>query len=109
MAPNEATHRKNPALLLLEARKRLARQAEDEAEGYVAAEGRQFASVGLLREILQMRGRIDDEAPGEGGKGGKGRALGFVETADDGEIEKRFGLKKGSVEKLGTRGVVENV
>ena len=106
MAPSEAIHRNNPALLLLEARERLARQAQDEADGYVAAEGRQFASVGLLKEILQMRGRVEDEA--DGGGGGKGRVLGFVETADDGEIEKRFGMKRGSVGKLGRKGVIEN-
>ena len=115
MAPSEIIHKTNPALTLLDARERLARQAEDEVEGYVGADGRQFASVRILRDVLQMRGRIEDESESGSGSESKdesrrvaGRLLGMG-VEEDGEIEKRFGLKRGSVGKLGKKGVVENV
>lgn len=49
-------------------------------------EGRKFVDVGSIRDALSLR---------ESG-------------LSEGEIEKRLGLKRGSVKKLGPSGVVEN-
>jgi hypothetical protein len=77
----------NPAVTLLEARARIAQEAEEEFEGLGrrGAPGRKFLDVVTIRQILMMR----DEQ-------GKGEA----------EIESKFGLRKGVVGKLGGRGVL---
>ncbi|KAK5109689.1 hypothetical protein LTR62_006811 [Meristemomyces frigidus] len=78
---------KNPAIAVLEARSRLADQAELEFQqaGRRGHEGRQFLDVYMIRQILVQR----DE---------KGKSAA--------EIEKSMGLKRGVVERLGARGVV---
>ncbi|KAH7412459.1 hypothetical protein BKA64DRAFT_329252 [Cadophora sp. MPI-SDFR-AT-0126] len=78
----------NPAVSLLTARYRLAGEAENEfarTGKSTAAEGRQFLDVLTLRQILVLRDEKGVEA---------------------GEIERRLGLKRGVVGRLGRRGVV---
>lgn len=78
--------RVNPAVSLLTARYRLAEEAEKEfAEiGRTGAKGRQFLDVVTLSQVLVMR---------EKGVSGD-------------EIERKLGLRKGVVGRLGGRGVV---
>jgi hypothetical protein len=77
----------NPAIALLQARERLAQEAEEEFEnlGRRGAAGRRFLDVVTIRQVLMMR---DDLRKGEE------------------EIEQQLGLEKGVVGKLGSRGVV---
>ncbi|KAF2172198.1 hypothetical protein M409DRAFT_17438 [Zasmidium cellare ATCC 36951] len=84
-APNP---RSNPALAVLDARSRLADEAESEfmEAGRRGHEGRQFLDVYQIRQILTLRDQR-----------GKSSA----------EIERRLGLKNGVVERLGAAGVVE--
>ncbi|KAK8196121.1 hypothetical protein M8818_007274 [Zalaria obscura] len=79
--------RTNPAITVLAARSRLADAEERESieAGRRGHAGREFLDVGILRQVLTLR---------ENG------------TAA-GEIERRLGLRKGVVERLGGRGVVE--
>ena len=83
--PNE---RQNPAVSLLTARYRLAEEAELEFSntGRKGSEGRQFLDVVTIRQILVLR---EEEGLGSG------------------EIERRLGLRKGVVDRLGKRGLVE--
>ncbi|EON62576.1 hypothetical protein W97_01800 [Coniosporium apollinis CBS 100218] len=82
----------NSALVMLAARDRLAQEAEREFDEVArrgrGAQGRQFLDVGLLRHVLMLR----DE------KGLSGE-----------EIERRLGLRKGIVGRLGAKGVVESM
>jgi len=73
--------------MLLQARERLAEEAENEFEnlGRRGANGRRFLDVITIRQVLRMR---DDFGRGER------------------EIEEQFGLKKGMVGRLGMKGVV---
>jgi hypothetical protein len=77
----------NPAVSLLTARYRLAEEAEREFAGLgrKGYEGRSFLDVVTLRQVLVLR----DE---------KG--------LENGEIERRLGLKNGVVGRLGRGGVV---
>ena len=79
----------NPAVSLLTARYRLAEEAEREflniGKGKGEGEGRQFLDVVTLRQVLVLRDEV--------GMGGE-------------QIEKRLGLKRGVVGRLGGRGVV---
>ncbi|KAI9766626.1 MAG: hypothetical protein M1840_006437 [Geoglossum simile] len=79
--------RRNPALTLLSARSRLAEQAEAEALGVgkKGFPGRTFVDAVTLRRALKLRD--------EGG-------------VADAEIEKRLGLKRGVVGRLGRKGLV---
>lgn len=72
---------------LLTARYRLAEEAELEFSnlGRKGSEGRQFLDVVTIRQVLLLR---DERGVGAG------------------EIEKKLGLRKGVVERLGRRGVV---
>jgi hypothetical protein len=81
---------RNPALTLLAARSQLAEEAEAEAlsVGKKGFQGRKFVDVVTLRQALRLR---DD--------GGVANV----------EIERRLGLKKGIVRRLGRRGVVGRV
>lgn len=79
--------RNNPALLVMQARKRWQEKAEQEIEnvGRAGFAGREMMDAGLVTEALKMRQRgvpIED-------------------------IEKRLGLKSGIMAKLGERGVLE--
>ena len=78
--------RQNPALSLLTARYRLAEQAEREFEnmGRRGESGRSFLDIVTLRQAVGMR---------ESG-------------VQEGEIEKKLGLRTGTVGKLGKLGVV---
>ena len=107
-AINQTIQRTNPALVVIEARERFARKAEEERDGYVDADGRRFVSVGMLRDIVALRGKIDEDGVEGGNDDSKDHALNF-RTEEDGQIEKRFGLKRGALDKLGKRGVVEGV
>lgn len=80
--------RKNPAIMILEARAKLQDEAEKEfmEAGRRGHDGRQFLDVFTIRQILTMR----DE---------RGR--------QPAEIEKTLGLKRGVVERLGMNGIVE--
>src|SRR5439155_19045201 len=85
--PSADSIRRNPALTLLAARSRLAEEAEAEALsiGKKGFPGRRFVDVVTLRQVLRLR---DDG--------------GVADT----EIEKRLGLKRGTVGRLGRRGLV---
>lgn len=86
--PNFPSARDNQTLSVLEARKRLQERADAEMENLGRrGEGREFLDVGTIRKVLLLRQR------GEG----------------EGDIERRFGLRKGAVGRLGSRGVVEAV
>ncbi|KAJ9132991.1 hypothetical protein NKR23_g11029 [Pleurostoma richardsiae] len=76
----------NPTLGALEARRRLEREAETEFEemGRSGSQGRQLLNVGTIRSILVMRER----------------------GARPEDIEARFNLRRGVVERLGPRGLV---
>ena len=78
---------RNPAIQVLTARERLSQEAEKEfiQAGRAGHAGRQFLDVITIRQVLMLR----DE---------KGLA--------EGEIEKRLGLRKGVVGRLGPKGVV---
>ena len=77
---------KNPAIMILTARERLAQEAEAEfARAGKGREGRRFLDVMTIRQILMLR---DEKA---------------VEAA---EIEKKLGLKSGIVARLGAKGIV---
>ncbi|KAI9817375.1 MAG: hypothetical protein M1832_004682 [Thelocarpon impressellum] len=84
MFPDPST---NPAITLLQARSRLAKEAEKEflEAGRSNHAGRHFLDVFLLRQILVLR----DE---------KGVAAE--------EIERRLGLQRGVLDRLGPKGVV---
>ncbi|KAI9715438.1 MAG: hypothetical protein M1812_005914 [Candelaria pacifica] len=77
----------NPAIQILEARSALASAADKEfiEAGKRGHEGRQFLDVVTIRQMLMLR---DEKGIGEG------------------EIERRLGLKKGVVGRLGPKGVV---
>jgi hypothetical protein len=77
----------NPALLILQARKRLAERAQYEFDnaGRTGFEGRETMDVYMVTDALKMRQ--------------SGMSL------DD--IEKRMGLKKGVMGSLGDRGMLE--
>lgn len=85
-SPQGEDIRQNPAVSLLTARYRLAEEAEREFEnvGRRGQEGRRFLDVVTLRQVVGMR---------EGGMG-------------DEEIEKKMGLSRGAVGRLGRVGVV---
>ncbi|KXT18914.1 hypothetical protein AC579_3562 [Pseudocercospora musae] len=90
--PNQAARsgpdpRQNPAILVLAARAKLQDKAEIEfmEAGRRAHTGREFLDVHQIRQILTMR----DE---------QGRK--------DEDIERRLGLKKGVVSRLGVQGIV---
>jgi hypothetical protein len=72
--------------MLLAARSRIAREAEEEFEnlGRRGSPGRSFLDVVTIRQVLMMRD--------EQGKGAE-------------EIERTLGLRKGVVGKLGPRGL----
>ncbi|KAI9742713.1 MAG: hypothetical protein M1835_003039 [Candelina submexicana] len=76
----------NPAIQILDARSVLASAADKEfiEAGKRGHEGRQFLDVTTIRQILMLR---DEKAIGEE------------------EIERRLGLKKGVVRRLGPKGV----
>ncbi|KAI9779428.1 MAG: hypothetical protein M1839_007393 [Geoglossum umbratile] len=88
--PATADVRRNPALALLAARSRLAERAETEALsiGKKGFPGRAFVDAVTLRQVLRLRD--------EGG-------------VADMEIERRLGLKRGVVGRLGRKGVVGGV
>jgi hypothetical protein len=77
----------NPAITLLRARDSLAQKAEREflEAGKRGHSGREFLDVVQIRQLLMLR---DDKKLG---------------SAD---IEKRMGLKKGVVDRLGSQGIV---
>ena len=80
------TAAQNPAVRLLEARERLAAEAEEEFAnvGKKGAAGRKFMDVYTIRQVLQMREKgISSQ-----------------------EIEGKLGLRKGTVGVLGGKGVV---
>lgn len=84
--PNPAS---NPAVILLEARQKLARQAEEEFEDVgrlgKGKKGRQFLDVVTIRQVLRLRDQL-------------GRS--------DNEIEENLGLQAGLVSRLGRKGIV---
>jgi len=79
----------NPALRILQSRQQLQDEAERELDqiGRRGFEGRKFVDIGSIRDAISLR---------DSGM-----------RASD--IEKRLGMRTGSIAKLGTRGVVENV
>jgi len=79
--------RTNPALLVLDARSKIQDEADREflEAGKRGHTGRQFLDVSQIRQILVMR---DDRG------------------VEGSEIERQLGLKKGVVERLGSKGVV---
>lgn len=79
----------NAVLSALEARERLAREAEEEFEGLglSGGQGRRFLTSGMIRDVLVMRER----------------------GAADAEIEHRFNLRSGVVRRLGPRGLFQPV
>jgi hypothetical protein len=83
---NNAGGRENPAVSLLTARYRLAEEAEREfaSIGRKGSEGRTFLDVVTLRQVLVLRER----------------------GVEEGEIERKLGLGRGVVGRLGRRGVV---
>lgn len=85
--PNAASMRNNPALLILQSRKRLQERAENEFNniGRRGFEGREFMDVYMVTDALKMRQS----------------GMSLV------DIEKRLGLKNGMMAKLGERGVLE--
>ncbi|SZF00880.1 unnamed protein product [Blumeria hordei] len=88
---NSADANQNQSVLFLSARQHLAAQAAAEFSrlGKSAHQGRQFVDVGNIRQIIEMR----DEK------------LGMT----DSDIEKKLGLKTGTVVKLGNKSVVSTV
>ena len=80
----------NPALAVLDARQKLAHQAEAEFEEYgkKSSKGRSLLDVTIIRQMIALR---DD-------KGLK-----------DEEIERNLGLQKGVAARLGRKGVVSNI
>jgi hypothetical protein len=84
MFPSPAS---NPAVTLLAARARIAREAEAEFEdlGRKGALGRRFLDVVAIRRVLRMRDELGTE---------------------EAVIEKELGLGPGVVQKLGPKGVV---
>ncbi|KAK5126684.1 hypothetical protein LTR85_009618 [Meristemomyces frigidus] len=85
--PTGPDPRRNPAIMVLDARSRLQGEADIEFQGAARRghDGRQFLDVYMIRQILVQR----DE---------KGKS-----AAD---IERSMGLKKGVVDRLGAKGVV---
>jgi hypothetical protein len=85
--PDAASMRNNPALLILQARKRLQEKANYEFDnvGRKDFEGRETMDVYMVTDALKMRQ--------------SGMSLE--------DIEKRLGLKKGVMAKLGERGLLE--
>jgi hypothetical protein len=83
----QAPHRLNPALRVLQARAQLADEAEREflQTGKTGNAGRRFLDVGALRSIITMRDQRGMSAA---------------------QIEKGLGLKSGIVARLGPKGVV---
>ncbi|TKA32543.1 hypothetical protein B0A50_01651 [Salinomyces thailandicus] len=79
--------RKNPAIMVLEARSNLQQAADAEFErvGKSSQGGRQFLDVWMIRQILLQRD---------------------VQGRSPEEIERKMGLKKGVVGRLGAKGVV---
>ncbi|KAJ0122768.1 hypothetical protein J7T55_003284 [Diaporthe amygdali] len=79
----------NAVLSALEARERLAREAEEEFEslGLSSGQGRRFLTSGMIRDVLVMRER----------------------GAGEEDIEHRFNLRRGVVRKLGPRGLFQPV
>ncbi|KAK1057499.1 hypothetical protein LTR12_011442 [Friedmanniomyces endolithicus] len=79
--------RTNPAIMVLDSRSRLqdAADLEFQSAGRRGHEGRQFLDVHMIRQMLVERD---------------------VKGRSSAEIEKRMGLKKGVVERLGPRGVL---
>ncbi|KAG6368125.1 hypothetical protein INS49_002326 [Diaporthe citri] len=79
----------NAVLSALEARERLAREAEEEFDGLGVSggQGRRFLTSGMIQDVLVMRER----------------------GAADGEIEHRFNLRRGVVRKLGPRSLFQPV
>jgi hypothetical protein len=77
----------NPALLVLRARESLQRAYDEEQEhvGRKGFVGRRFLEAARIGEALKLR------------KGG----------VPDGEIERRLGLVKGAVSRIGSRNVVD--
>ncbi|KAL2814329.1 hypothetical protein BJX63DRAFT_392836 [Aspergillus granulosus] len=77
----------NPALLAITARQRIAREAEAEAEslGQDTFTGRRYLDALTIRQALDMRDKRD---------------------MPEKEIERALRLKKGTVERLGPRGVM---
>jgi hypothetical protein len=61
--------------------------AEQDGQGRKGFKGKRFLEVGMLREVVRLRGR-------------------GVERRD---IERRFGLRKGVLEELGRDGIVDVV
>ncbi|WPG98879.1 Hypothetical protein R9X50_00167900 [Acrodontium crateriforme] len=80
--------RKNPAIMMLEARARLQDEADKEAldAGSKGHGGRQFLDILTIRRMLVMRD-LNGDSPED--------------------IEKSMGLKKGVVDRLGIKGVIE--
>lgn len=77
---NFPSARDNQTLNVLEARKRLQERADAELENLGRrGEGREFMDVGTIRKVLLLR----------------------QQGVDEGDIERRFGLKRGSVRRLG--------
>jgi hypothetical protein len=85
--PDPATMRNNPALLVMQARKRWQEKAEAELEevGRSGFVGREMMDVGMVTDALRMRRR----------------------GVGDADIEKRLGLRSGVLRKLGPPGVTE--
>jgi len=79
--------RNNPALLVMQARKRWQEKAEAELEhvGRSGFVGREMMDVGMVTDALKMRRRGVGEE----------------------DIERKLGLKKGILGKLGPQGVLE--
>ncbi|KAF3762223.1 hypothetical protein M406DRAFT_263605, partial [Cryphonectria parasitica EP155] len=75
----------NAVLSALEARRRLAEEAEEEFEnlGIAGGQGRRFLYAGMIRDVLVMKER----------------------GASDEQIEHRLNLKKGVVSRLGPKGL----
>ncbi|KAF1350091.1 hypothetical protein BDV97DRAFT_383210 [Delphinella strobiligena] len=78
--------RKNPAIMVLEARSRIQDAADNEIlnAGRTGFGGRQFLDVGVVRQVLLMRER----------------------GMEPSQIEKKLDLKSGIVAKLGPEGLV---
>ena len=80
----------NPALQVLEARKKLTEEAEAEFAEYgkTKSQGRRFLDVMIIRQMLRLR---DEKA------------------MTDAQIEQELGLQVGIASKLGKRGILGNV
>ncbi|KAK1077993.1 hypothetical protein LTR33_007611 [Friedmanniomyces endolithicus] len=85
--PSGPDPRTNPAIMVLDSRSRLqdAADLEFQSAGRRGHEGRQFLDVHMIRQILVERD---------------------VKGRSSAEMEKKMGLKKGVVERLGPRGVL---